>query len=44
VISPDTALRMATYNEAKALMDKYGEIVEGALADIALIDAMKPHL
>ncbi|MCS7146219.1 MAG: amidohydrolase family protein [Nitrososphaerota archaeon] len=44
VLSPVTALKMATFNGAKALGDDAGEIREGALADITIVDARKPHL
>lgn len=44
VLDPRTALKIATYNGAQALGDNAGSISEGALADICIIDARRPHL
>lgn len=44
ILTSALALKMATFNGARALGDEAGEIREGALADIAIIDAQRPHL
>ncbi len=44
IITPQTALRIATYNGARIFEDKLGRIEEGYTADIAIIDTRKPHL
>ncbi|MEM0481445.1 MAG: amidohydrolase family protein [Nitrososphaerota archaeon] len=44
IITPQTALRIATHNGARIFGNRLGRIEQGYIADIAIIDTRKPHL